>query len=128
MYFLVENTNQLKIIDSCEHQAHKSVILNNYCMRNNVIHVRNRQEINDTCKEDGIYTYKISENKYIVLDCKFHGSGYFINQYIEKHTLYYLEFVYFVKSNNNIITVVKDIIDIDKKIENELDNISCDSY
>lgn len=115
MYYLIKNTDQIKIIDSCEHQAHKSVILNNYCMRNNIKRVDNRQEINDTCKEDGLYLYKISENKYIVLDCKYHSAGYIINKYIEKHTLYYLEFVYFIKSNNNIKNVIKDIID--KKIK-----------
>ncbi len=110
MYYLVKIGSENKIIEQCEESSHKYVIFNNYCRKNDIIKVKNRQEINDTCKKDGIYTYKISENKYIVLQCIYHSQGYVINEYVEKHNLYKLNFIYFFSKKNNIKYLLKDII------------------
>jgi len=116
MYYLVINTNQIKIVDACELHEHRDIIFHNYCANNNIIHVSNRQEINKKCRKSGLYTYKVNDHDYIVLDCKYHPSNYLFNEYVEKHTLYHLNFVYFVKSEKSVLNVVKDICNFDKNI------------
>ena len=115
MYYLVVNTNQLKIVDSFESHKHRNLILRNYCIKNNIALVKNRQQINEQCRDNGLYAYKLNDYDYIVLDCIYHPSTFMFNGYVEKKTVYHLNFVYFVKDDQSVINVVKDIISFDKK-------------
>lgn len=108
MYYLVVDKDY-KIIDSCEYVAHKEVILSIYCSNNNINIVECRTDINKQCRTEGLYCYKVSDNQYIVLLCKYHKPGYIFNGYVEKKTEYYLNFIYFTKKENNLNICLREL-------------------
>ena len=59
--------------------------------------VKDRQAINEVCKGEETYVYRIADNRYIVLRCIEHTGGLFMSRYIEKHTISWLDFIFYTE-------------------------------
>jgi len=102
-YYLIHQdhsgfADKIHIVGSCKLHQQKEIILNNYCKNNSINLVPDRKTINEKCRGKELYTYKVSDNRYIVLDCTEHKSGYFQSGYVEKYTKEWLEFIFFAES------------------------------
>jgi len=107
MYYLIlkDLTGDIKILSNCTMQAHRQVIIKNYCMNNDITLVSCRQDINEQCNgDDQMFAYPILDNRFIVLQCTYHDSNIIFNRYIEKHTQGYFEFHYY---NNVDLPLIK---------------------
>lgn len=101
-YYLIHRdhpgfADKLHIVGSCKNHQQKELIINNYCKVNNMYLVKDRQAINEVCKGEETYVYKIADNRYIVLRCIEHTGGLFMSRYIEKHTISWLDFIFYTE-------------------------------
>lgn len=107
MYYLIlkDLIGDIKILSNCTMQAHRQVIIKNYCMNNDITLVSCRQDINEQCNgDDQMFAYPILDNRFIILECTYHDSNIIFNRYIEKHTQGYFEFHYY---NNVDLPLIK---------------------
>lgn len=107
MYYLIlkDLTGDIKMLSNCTLQAHRQVIIKNYCMNNDITLVSCRQDINEQCNgDDQMFAYPILDNRFIILECTYHDSNIIFNRYIEKHTQGYFEFHYY---NNVDLPLIK---------------------
>lgn len=98
MYYLIlkDLSNDIKIVGNCESAPHKSVIIKNYCLNNDIHLVSCRQDINNQCNGiNQMYTYPVLDNRYIVLKCNKHDSNIVFNEYVEKINEGYFEFHFY---------------------------------
>lgn len=98
MYYLIlkDIVGDIKIIGNCETSPHKSVIIKNYCLNNDINLVTCRQDINEQCEgTDQMYTYPILDNRYMILKCTKHEKNVIFSDYVEKYTEGYFEFHFY---------------------------------
>ena len=98
MYYLIKKNldGMIRIIGNCEKSSHRAVILNNYCVSNDIKLVNCRKDINDECRGEGqLYTYPIEDNRCVILDCTYHDKNLIFNSYVEKVPYGIFEIHYF---------------------------------
>ena len=116
-YYLVHkrNLDDIKIVASCEKDSHKEVILNRYCRSNDIILVEDRPAVTANCQGNQLFSYQVSANRYIVLNCYEHPKTYIFNRYVEKEVAGELEFLY---HNPEKMTEMNDaqLLELKKKL------------
>ena len=96
MFYLLKHSNDdIEIVSNCLSIHHKKVILQNYCINNDITLVANRQEINQKNRSNNqLFCYPI-DNKFIIIDSTYHKSNILFNSYCEKYTVGYFSFKYY---------------------------------
>ena len=97
-YFLVERylDESIKIVADIQSSHHKQTAVHSYCRQNNIQLFPSRLDITQQYKSSGLCCYQISENRFVILECKYHPSYFFYNEFVEKSDpLGYLEFIYY---------------------------------
>lgn len=93
MYYLLFRdliNQETTIVSNCVNSVHRGVIVKNYCTSKNITLVQDETEIDAKCVDTNLFSYKVDEFDYIVLDCSKVNSGYIFTGYVEKQPIGYL--------------------------------------
>jgi hypothetical protein len=98
-YYLIHRDHGLNakihLVGSCIKEESKDRVLKTYCKNNDINLVKDRDTITEVARGHEIYTYQVTDNSYIILDCTEHEAGYIRSRYVEKYIIGWLEFLYY---------------------------------